>query len=99
MNFLKKSIILLVFILLCVTIIPCTAVLADGESQNVVSEVEQNANQNEDGITVGSVLVYIFVGLAGIGGVSYVIIAVKRKNKRPAGSHMPKASNKYREDD
>jgi len=49
-------------------------------------------DKDEININVGNILIYAFVGITTIVAFVAIIIAIKRKNKRPANRHMPKAS-------
>jgi hypothetical protein len=69
-----------------------------GEAIGDASE-ESEAEQKSIKIEFGDILVYLFVGLAFIVGLTAMIIGIKRKNTRPKNAHMPKASQREKKDE
>lgn len=61
------------------------------EESEEESKIEQIIS-NKPKVSIGDVLVYIFVALAFIGGIAVMVVAIKRKNTRPKDAHMPKVS-------
>ena len=73
------------------------------ESDDVNIDSEQSEESTEDEILpdvkkdkvkveIGVVLIYLFVGITLIAACVAMTVALKRKSKRPKGSHMPRAS-------
>ena len=68
-------------------------------SSDDASTDEKNSTdvKKELDINIGNILIYTFVGVTTIAAIVVMIVVIKRKNKRPANSHMPKVSFKETE--
>ena len=69
-----------------------------GESLGETSESSES-EQVSIKLEFGDILVYLFVGLAFIVGLTAMIVGIKRKNTRPKNAHMPKASQREKKDE
>ena len=60
--------------------------------ESTTEEIEQEEKKERAPIEIGTVLIYLFVGITLIAAIISTAVSVKRRSKRPKGSHMPRAS-------
>ncbi len=60
--------------------------------ESTEEEIVPDTKKEKIKVEIGVVLIYLFVGITLIAAFISMTVALKRKSKRPKGSHMPRAS-------